>query len=81
MDGCRERLEARRPAGRLPRSSRQEMTEPPFPVSRQGGWSERERDVGDTAASGWRGGGGGEEGEEANMIHSSEPGEAASETI
>lgn len=77
MDGCRERLEARRPAGRLPRSSRQEMTEPPFPVSRQRGWSKRDR-CGRHCCI-WMGVGG-EEGEETNMIQSSEPGEAVSET-
>lgn len=35
MDENRERLEARRPARRLLRSSRQEMTRPGFPGSRQ----------------------------------------------
>lgn len=41
MDESRERLEARRPARRLQRSSRQEMTRPPFSGIRQWGWSQR----------------------------------------
>lgn len=81
MDGGRERLEARRPAGRLLRSPRQEMTEPPFPASKQQGWSKRDR-CGRRSEWGcciWMVHVGGKEGEEANMIQSSEPGEVMSE--
>jgi hypothetical protein len=81
MDESRERLEARRPAGRLPRSSRQEVMRSPFPVSQQQGWSKGDgcRRHCETGFYIWMGWGAGKR-EEATMIQSFEPGEVMSET-
>lgn len=72
MDGSRERLEARRPAGRLLRSPRQEMMRPPFAAGRQrdGARERAEGDIAERERCIWMVRVRGEERAEANMIQS-----------